>query len=87
MEADYQRKGLGRHLCQLLELSARKNSMRAMMLLVPSGLAGVPGRSFVTRSSRGSPASTTVGTREAACRRAAVLVAQVPAKSRDRARG
>ena len=54
VEADYQRKGLGRHLCQLLELSARKNSMRAMMLLVPSGSrAGVPGRAFVDRKLKG----------------------------------
>ena len=54
VEADYQRKGLGRHLCQLLELSARKNSMRAMTLLVPSGSrAGVPGRAFVDRKLKG----------------------------------
>ena len=53
VEADYQRKGLGRHLCQLLELSARKNSMRAMMLLVPSGSAGVPGRAFVDQKLKG----------------------------------
>ena len=53
VEANYQRKGLGRHLCQLLELSARKNSMRAMMLLVPSGSAGVPGRAFVDQKLKG----------------------------------
>ena len=61
VEADYQRKGLGRHLCQLLELSARKNSMRAMMLLVPSGsrARAFPAARSWTESSRGSLASTT----------------------------
>ena len=82
VEADYQRKGLGRHLCQLLELSARKNSMRAMMLLVPSGLAGVPGRAFVDQKLKGftcaddewAPQTSTLSAYGKS------LVAQVPAK-------
>ena len=53
VESDYQRKGLGKHLCQLLELSARKHAMRAMMMIVPSGSAGVPGRAFVDQKLKG----------------------------------
>ena len=53
VESDYQRKGLGKHLCQLLELSARKHAMRAMMMIVPSGSAGVFGRAFVDQKLKG----------------------------------
>jgi hypothetical protein len=47
------RKGLGKHLCQLLELTARKNSMRGMMVLAPTGQAGEAGRSFLTGKLKG----------------------------------
>ena len=42
-----QRKGLGRHLCQLLELVARKHAMRGVMLLNPAGTPGATARAFV----------------------------------------
>jgi GNAT superfamily N-acetyltransferase len=48
-----QRKGLGRHLCQLLELVARKHAMRGVMLLNPAGTPGATARAFVESKLRG----------------------------------
>lgn len=53
VEPECQRKGLGRHLCQLLELAARKNAMQGVMTLIPAGDAGAPARAFLSSKLRG----------------------------------
>ena len=53
VEPECQRKGLGRHLCQLLELAARKNAMQGVMTLIPVGDAGAPARAFLSSKLRG----------------------------------
>ena len=41
LEADAQRKGLGRHVLNLLQLVARKHKMSVMQVLVPEGCDGM----------------------------------------------
>ena len=52
-EPAYQRKGVGKHLCQLLELVARKNAMQGVMMLTPEGDAGKAARVFMSSKLRG----------------------------------
>jgi hypothetical protein len=50
----HQRKGVGKHLCQLLELAARKHAMHGVMVLAPAGAAaGEPTRAFLSSKLRG----------------------------------
>lgn len=53
VEPAAQRKGLGKHLCQLLELAARKNAMHGVMMLTPAGEPGTIARAFVASKLRG----------------------------------
>jgi GNAT superfamily N-acetyltransferase len=53
VEPAAQRKGLGKHLCQLLELAARKNAMHGVMMLTPAGEPGTVARAFVASKLRG----------------------------------
>ena len=47
------RRGVGKHLCSVLELTARKNAMRGVMILAPVGEAGVAARAFIDAKLRG----------------------------------
>ena len=53
VEPAAQRKGLGKHLCQLLELAARKNAMHGVMMLTPAGEPGTIARVFIASKLRG----------------------------------
>jgi hypothetical protein len=53
VDPEIARKGLGKHLCQLSELIARKNAMRSMMVLVPVGEAGDIPKAFLTSKLHG----------------------------------
>ena len=53
VEPAAQRKGLGKHLCQLLELAARKNALHGVMMLTPAGEPGSIARAFVASKLRG----------------------------------
>ena len=53
VEPALQRKGVGKHLCQLLELTARKHSMQGLMVLAPAGEAGQATRGFLASKLRG----------------------------------
>lgn len=53
VEPDWQKNGLGKHLCQLLELAARKNAMHGLMMFVPAGEPGTIARAFVSSKLRG----------------------------------
>lgn len=53
VEPSFQKKGLGKHLCNLLELSARKNAMHGLMMLIPAGDPGTIARAFVSSKLRG----------------------------------
>ena len=53
VEPAAQRKGLGKHLAQLLELAARKNAMHGVMMLTPAGEPGTVARAFVASKLRG----------------------------------
>jgi|AntAceMinimDraft_1070359.scaffolds.fasta_scaffold11119_3 hypothetical protein len=48
----HQRRGVGKHVCQLMELAARKHAMQGFIVLVPAGAAGVPARGFLSSKLR-----------------------------------
>ena len=50
---EVQRKGVGKHLCQLLELAAKKHAMQGVMVLAPEGDAGDGARAFMSTKLRG----------------------------------